>query len=66
MADNGLKDIFVTKDSLFGKFLHEDIKVSEEEEEKAIELLRKAKQQKKNAQQAHFASYLPKSSAGNF
>ena len=46
--------------------LNDDNKVSEEEEEKAIELLRKAKQQKKNAQQAHFASYLPNSSAGNF
>ncbi|MAV56244.1 MAG: hypothetical protein CMI79_01745 [Candidatus Pelagibacter sp.] len=46
--------------------LNGDNKVSEEEEEKAIELLRKAKQQKKKAQQAHFASYLPKSSADNF
>ena len=46
--------------------LNGDNKVSEEEEEKAIELLRKAKQQKKKAQQAQFASYLPKSSTGNF
>ena len=46
--------------------LNGDNKISEEEEEKAIELLRKAKQQKKKAQQAHFASYLPKSSADNF
>ena len=46
--------------------LNGDDKITEEEEEKAIEVLRKAKQQKKNAQQAHFASYLPKSSPGNF
>ena len=32
LADNGLKDIFVSKDSLFGKFLHEDIKINDEED----------------------------------
>ncbi|WP_440909637.1 DNA-directed RNA polymerase subunit beta [Candidatus Pelagibacter sp.] len=32
LANEGLKDIFVSKESLFGKFLHTDIKVSEEEE----------------------------------
>ena len=31
LANEGLKDIFVSKESLFGKFLHEDIKVSDEE-----------------------------------
>ena len=33
LADDGLKDILVSKDSLFGKFLHADIKISEDEEE---------------------------------
>ena len=32
LANDGLKDIFVSKESLFGKFLHRDIKVSEEED----------------------------------
>jgi DNA-directed RNA polymerase subunit beta len=32
LANDGLKDILVSKESLFGKFLHKDIKVSEEEE----------------------------------
>ena len=32
LANDGLKDIFVSKESLFGKFLHTDIKVSEEED----------------------------------
>jgi len=31
LADNGLKDIHVTNESLFGKFLHKDIKISEDE-----------------------------------
>ncbi len=31
LANEGLKDIFVTKDSLYGKFLHNDIKLSNEE-----------------------------------
>jgi DNA-directed RNA polymerase subunit beta len=32
LANEGLKDILVSRESLFGKFLHRDIKVSEEEE----------------------------------
>ena len=32
LANGGLKDIFVSRESLFGKFLHEDIKISDEEE----------------------------------
>ena len=32
LANEGLKDILVSKESLFGKFLHTDIKVSDEEE----------------------------------
>ena len=32
LADNGLKDILVSRESLFGKFLHRDVKISEEEE----------------------------------
>jgi len=32
LANDGLKDILVSKDSLFGKFLHTDIKISDEEE----------------------------------
>ena len=31
LANNGLKDILISKDSLFGKFLHKDVKISEEE-----------------------------------
>jgi len=31
LSNDGLKDIFVTNDSLFGKFLHKDIKINEEE-----------------------------------
>ncbi len=31
LENDGLKDILVTKESLFGKFLHKDIKISEEE-----------------------------------
>ncbi len=31
-ANDGLKDILVSKDSLFGKYLHKDIKINEEEE----------------------------------
>ena len=30
LADNGLKDIFISKESLYGKFLHRDIKVNDE------------------------------------
>jgi len=33
LADAGLKDILVTRESLFGKFLHRDVKVSDDEEE---------------------------------
>ncbi|MDA8671062.1 DNA-directed RNA polymerase subunit beta [Candidatus Pelagibacter bacterium] len=32
LSNDGLKDILVTRDSLFGKFLHRDIKVNDEEE----------------------------------
>ncbi len=32
LANDGLKDILVSKESLFGKFLHRNVKVSEEEE----------------------------------
>ena len=32
LANDGLKDIFVSQESLLGKFLHKDIKVSEEED----------------------------------
>ena len=32
LADGGLKDILVSRESLFGKFLHKDVKVSDEEE----------------------------------
>ncbi|MDC3175355.1 DNA-directed RNA polymerase subunit beta [Candidatus Pelagibacter sp.] len=32
LANEGLKDILVSRDSLFGKILHRDIKVNEEEE----------------------------------
>ncbi|GIR17744.1 MAG: hypothetical protein CM15mP31_4920 [Gammaproteobacteria bacterium] len=32
LANDGLKDILVTQESLLGKFLHEDIKVNEEED----------------------------------
>ncbi len=32
LANDGLKDILVTSDSLLGKFLHEDLKVNEEED----------------------------------
>ncbi len=32
LANEGLKDILVTRDSLFGKFLHRDVKVNDEEE----------------------------------
>ncbi|WP_428080005.1 DNA-directed RNA polymerase subunit beta [Candidatus Pelagibacter sp.] len=32
LANEGLKDILVSRESLFGKFLHRDIKVSDEEE----------------------------------
>ena len=45
--------------------LNGDNVVSEQEEEKAIEILRKAKEQKKKKQQAHFTSLLPYSSAAN-
>ena len=39
--------------------LNKDNIISEEEEEKALEILRKAKDQKKKRQQAIFTSYLP-------
>ena len=32
LANDGLKDILVSQDSLFGKFLHKDIKLSEDED----------------------------------
>ena len=32
LANDGLKDILVNRDSLLGKFLHEDLKVNEEED----------------------------------
>jgi DNA-directed RNA polymerase subunit beta len=32
LANDGLKDILVSRESLFGKFLHRDIKVNDEEE----------------------------------
>ena len=32
LASEGLKDILVSKESLFGKFLHRDIKINEEED----------------------------------
>ena len=32
LANDGLKDIFVSQESLYGKFLHQDIKISEEED----------------------------------
>ncbi|MBD1135266.1 DNA-directed RNA polymerase subunit beta [Pelagibacterales bacterium SAG-MED47] len=32
LADNGLKDILVSTDSLFGKFLHKDVKINDEED----------------------------------
>ncbi|MDB4845799.1 DNA-directed RNA polymerase subunit beta [Candidatus Pelagibacter sp.] len=31
LSNDGLKDIFVTNESLFGKFLHKDVKINEEE-----------------------------------
>ncbi len=31
LSNDGLKDILVSKDSLYGKFLHKDIKINEEE-----------------------------------
>jgi DNA-directed RNA polymerase subunit beta len=33
LANDGLKDILVSRESLYGKFLHKDIKVSDNEEE---------------------------------
>ena len=32
LANDGLKDILVSRESLFGKFLHRDVKVNDEEE----------------------------------
>ena len=32
LANDGLKDILVSQDSLYGKFLHKDVKVSDEED----------------------------------
>jgi DNA-directed RNA polymerase subunit beta len=32
LSDDGLKDILVSRESLYGKFLHKDLKVSDEEE----------------------------------
>ena len=33
LASDGLKDILISRDALFGKYLHRDVKVSEDEEE---------------------------------
>ena len=33
LSNGGLKDILVTRESLYGKFLHKDVKVSDDEEE---------------------------------
>ncbi len=33
LANDGLKDILVSRESLFGKFLHRDVKVNEEEDD---------------------------------
>ncbi|MDC1220899.1 DNA-directed RNA polymerase subunit beta, partial [bacterium] len=33
LANDGLKDIFVSQESLYGKYLHRDVKVSDDEEE---------------------------------
>jgi DNA-directed RNA polymerase subunit beta len=33
LASDGLKEIFVSRESLFGKFLHKDIKISEKDED---------------------------------
>ena len=33
LASDGLKDIFVSQESLYGKYLHRDVKVSDDEEE---------------------------------
>ncbi|WP_435114579.1 DNA-directed RNA polymerase subunit beta [Candidatus Pelagibacter bacterium nBUS_36] len=33
LSNDGLKDILVSRESLFGKFLHRDVKVSDDEEE---------------------------------
>ena len=33
LANDGLKDILVSRESLFGKFLHRDVKVNDDEEE---------------------------------
>jgi DNA-directed RNA polymerase subunit beta len=33
LAEGGLKDILVSQDSLYGKYLHRDVKVSDDEEE---------------------------------
>ena len=33
LANDGLKDILVSRESLYGKFLHRDVKVSDDEEE---------------------------------
>ena len=32
LSNDGLKDIFVSRESLYGKFLHEDIKINDEED----------------------------------
>ena len=31
LANDGLKDILISKESLFGKFLHKDVKINDEE-----------------------------------
>ena len=32
LANDGLKDILVSQESLYGKFLHKDVKVNDEED----------------------------------
>ena len=32
LSNDGLKDILISKESLFGKFLHKDVKISDEED----------------------------------
>jgi len=38
LASDGLKDILVSQESLYGKYLHRDIKVSDDEEEGVFEI----------------------------
>ena len=38
LASDGLKDILVSQESLYGKYLHRDVKVSDDEEEGTFEI----------------------------